>query len=79
MSDPEKYTIGWICAAVAFFDEEHEAVRHVGRDDNNSYELGRMGGHNIVIAVLPDGEHGTHSAAAVARDMARSFPNIRIG
>jgi nucleoside phosphorylase len=86
MSDPEKYTVGWICAidteavaAVAFFDEEHEPVRHIGRDDNNSYELGRMGDHNVVIAVLPDGEYGTNSTAAVARDMARSFPNIRIG
>jgi hypothetical protein len=32
--------------------------------DQNSYTLGEMGGHNIVIAVLP--EIGTNSAATVA-------------
>src|SRR6185437_4265232 len=38
-----------------------------------------IGKHNVVIAVLPDGEYGTTSAAVVARDMLHSFPNIRIG
>jgi nucleoside phosphorylase len=47
--------------------------------DNNSYTLGRMGKHNVVIAVLPDGEYGIASAANVARDMLHSFPNVRIG
>src|SRR4051794_40243794 len=32
-----------------------------------------------LIALLPDGEYGTASAASVARDMLHSFPNIRIG
>jgi nucleoside phosphorylase len=38
-----------------------------------------LGEHNVVIAVLPDGEYGISSAASVARDMLHSFPNIRIG
>lgn len=38
-----------------------------------------MGGHNVVIAVLPKNETGTASAAIVARDMVHSFPNIRVG
>ncbi|KAH6999283.1 hypothetical protein EDB80DRAFT_724551 [Ilyonectria destructans] len=86
MSDPHSYTIGWICAittervaAQAFLDEEHEGPREVAQNDNNSYALGRIGKHNIVIAVLPKSEYGITSAATVARDMLHSFPNIRIG
>ncbi|KAK7992881.1 hypothetical protein PG996_012095 [Apiospora saccharicola] len=54
-------------------------VLHIAQHDNNSYTLGRMGKHNVVIAVLPDGEYGTASAATVARDMLHSFPNVRLG
>lgn len=38
-----------------------------------------MGKHHVVIAVLPDGEYGTSSAAVVASHMLTSFPNVRIG
>ncbi|KAH6640435.1 hypothetical protein F5144DRAFT_589910 [Chaetomium tenue] len=86
MSDPEQYTVGWICAisteavaARAFLDEEYDGPRQVARHDNNSYVLGKIGCHNVVIAALPDGEYGTTSAAALARDMLHSFPNVRIG
>ncbi|RYC79317.1 hypothetical protein BFJ63_vAg17802 [Fusarium oxysporum f. sp. narcissi] len=86
MAHPQDYTVGWICAlttefvaAQAFLDEEHEGPLEVAQNDNNNYALGRIGNHNIVIAVLPDGEYGTAVAAAVARDMVGSFPNIRIG
>jgi nucleoside phosphorylase len=51
----------------------------VSPNDNNDYILGKVGKHNVVIAVLPEGEYGTSSAASVARDMLHSFPNIRIG
>lgn len=85
MSDPKYYTIGWICAicteyvaAQAFLDEEHEGLE-VSPNDNNDYTLGKIGKHNVVIAVLPDGEYGISSAASVAKDMMHSFPNIRIG
>lgn len=80
------YTVGWICAldteyaaAQVFLDEEHEAPDYVPDDDDNDYTLGRVGRHNIVIAVLPHGEYGIGSAASVAKDLSRSFPNIRIG
>ncbi|KAL2167850.1 hypothetical protein VTG60DRAFT_717 [Thermothelomyces hinnuleus] len=86
MSDPSLYTVGWICAieteyvaAQSFLDEEHDGPESVATRDNNDYTLGRMGRHNVVIAVLPDGEYGLTSAATVARDMVHSFPNIRIG
>jgi nucleoside phosphorylase len=86
MSNPNDYTVGWICAisteyvtAQAFLDEKHEGPEYVSPNDNNDYTLGKFGRHNVVIAVLPDGEYGTASAAMVARDMLHSFPNVRVG
>jgi hypothetical protein len=93
VSDDEKqklrnkfYTVGWICAihteyvaAQAFLDEKHDRPEHVSPHDNNDYTLGTVGKHSVVIAVLPDGEYGTASAAGVARDMLHSFPSVRIG
>ncbi|KAF2179509.1 hypothetical protein K469DRAFT_300743 [Zopfia rhizophila CBS 207.26] len=86
MSDPKDYTVGWICAitteyvaAQEFLDEEHDGPEYVSPNDNNNYKLGKVGKHNIVIAVLPDGEYGKSCVASVARDMLHSFPNVRIG
>ncbi|RYP21890.1 hypothetical protein DL765_001966 [Monosporascus sp. GIB2] len=82
----DDYTVGWICAikteyvaAQAFLDEEHDQPEYVSHNDNNDYTLGKVGNHNVVMAVLPNGEYGISSAASVARDMLHSFPNIRIG
>jgi hypothetical protein len=81
----DDYTVGWICAisteyvaAQAFLDEEHDRPSYLD-NDNNDYTLGRFRKHNVVIAVLPEGEYGTVSAAIVEGDMRKSFPNVRIG
>ncbi|KAL8365095.1 hypothetical protein RB595_004086 [Gaeumannomyces hyphopodioides] len=87
MSDPLQYSIGWISAiptelvaAELFLDgPAHSPLEHIDPRDTNSYTLGRMGRHNVVMACLPDGMYGETAAAAVAKDMLRSFPNIRIG
>src|SRR5271168_2397440 len=86
MSNLNDYTVGWICAisteyvaAQAFLNEEHEGPEYVSPNDNNDYTLGKIGKHNVVIAILPGGEYGIASAAIVARDMLHSFPNVRIG
>jgi nucleoside phosphorylase len=86
MRNAESYTVGWICAltteyvaAQSFLDNEHARPDYQDPNDNNDYTLGQIGDHNVVIAVLPMGQYGTTSAAMVARDMIRSFPNIRIG
>ena len=86
MSNPEEYTVGWICAisteytaAQAFLDEKHEPPEPLSPADNNAYTVGIIGKHKVVIAVLPDGEYGISSAAAVAKDMLHSFPNVKIG
>lgn len=78
--------VGWICAikpeyvaAQEMLDEEYGQPECVSSNDTNEYALGKIGTHNVVIAVLPDGEYGTASAGSVATHMVRSFPNIRIG
>lgn len=84
MPEPKDYTIGWICAlsteyvaAQAFLDEKHDKLDDTDVHDDNDYTLGRIGKHNIVVVVLPHGQYGLVSAATVAKDLARSFPNIR--
>ena len=86
MSDPANYVVGWICAiateyvaAQVFLDEKHKGPIFVSPNDTNHYTLGKIGKHNVVIAVLPDGTYGTVSAASVATNMLNSFPNVRIG
>jgi nucleoside phosphorylase len=77
----EDYTVGWICAlpieraaAEQMLDEEFEDCNF-----SNPYALGRIGGHNVVIACLPAGQIGLTSAAVVATQMQSKFPSIRIG
>lgn len=84
MPDPKDYTVGWICAvetelvAVSVFLDEEHCLSHVP-ERIIIYTFGRIGVHNVVIAVMPHWQYGLVNAAAVARDMARSFPNVWIG
>ncbi|OTA86727.1 hypothetical protein M434DRAFT_399781 [Hypoxylon sp. CO27-5] len=85
MVDHSHYTVGWICAlstelvaAQLSLDEEHDQPNDLPDGDNNCYTLGRIGSHNVVIAALPHGQYGISNATAVAKDMARSFTNVRI-
>src|SRR5215469_4836625 len=85
MSDPSNYTVGWICAirlelvaAQVFLDKEHEKFKFVD-DNDNIYSLGKMGEHSVAIDALPNGEYGLVSATTVAKDMQRTFPNLKIG
>jgi len=80
----EEYQVGWVCAlpkeltaARAMLDEEYEEFETSVAQDNNSYVLGRVHGHNVVMACLPAGVYGTTSAAVVAKDMLRTFTGIR--
>lgn len=63
----------------AFLEKKHSRPEKLSPNDNNHYTLGEIKGHQVVIAVLPDGKYGTLSAAGLARDMLHSFPNIRFG
>ncbi|KAM0228240.1 hypothetical protein ACHAPO_010888 [Fusarium lateritium] len=86
MIEYEIYTIGWICAiraelvaAQELLDSELMEPVPTPENDNNTYTLGKIGPHHIVIAGLPRGQYGLISAANAARDMVRTFPNVRIG
>jgi nucleoside phosphorylase len=80
-----EYTVGWVCAlrdeftaAQEMLDEEHQNLPQ-SRNDTNTYTLGCIGEHNVVLACLPAGQPGTDSAAAVATQMMATFPAIRFG
>jgi len=83
----DEYTVGWICAlpiemaaARGMMDDEHGDLQSAPQQaDQNIYLLGRIGQFKVVVACLPKDEIGSSSAAAVARDMLHTFPNIRVG
>ncbi|KAJ5655363.1 hypothetical protein N7507_007313 [Penicillium longicatenatum] len=81
----DAFTVGWICAlpielttSEGMLDDVYPALEQV-QGDENIYTLGRIGQHNIVIAWLSAGSTGIAPAAKVAKDMLRSFPQIRFG
>ncbi len=78
----DDYTVAYICPlgvelapAKAMLDEIHQ--NFPTSRDQNSYTLGRIGVHNIVIAVMP--EIGNNSAATVATQLLNDFRSIRFG
>jgi nucleoside phosphorylase len=77
----ETYTVGWICAleleltaAMAMLDDVHQLLPKDVKDEN-SYTLGRIGDHNVVLALLP--RTGKANAAVVVTNLQRSFPAVR--
>ncbi|CAF9918739.1 MAG: hypothetical protein GOMPHAMPRED_001614 [Gomphillus americanus] len=79
----ETYTIAWVCAlpieqaaARGMLDEQHPNLP-AAKDDTNNYRFGRIGEHDVVIAVLKYA--GTAPAATAATNLSRSFPNVRFG
>lgn len=81
--DYKDYTIAWICAlslemaaAQAMLDESHHSLR-AKRDDNNTYLLGKIHDHYVVISCLPSGIYGTTAATTVATQLKRTFESIR--
>src|SRR5580658_6264858 len=79
------YTVAWVCAlplemaaAKAMLDEIHPGLP-TSPKDQNTYILGRICAHNVVIACLPSGVHGATSAATVASQMLFTFQSIRFG
>ncbi|KAK8229363.1 hypothetical protein HDK90DRAFT_356194 [Phyllosticta capitalensis] len=85
----EDYTVGWICAlhleltaALAMLDDWHEDgppdfVKPAA--DENFYQFGRIGKHNVVITCLEAGTFGPVAAASAAKSMVFTFPNIKFG
>jgi nucleoside phosphorylase len=79
----DDYTVGWICpleveqiAAMAMLDEKHQRLSQPAAD-HNTYNLGSIAGHNVVIAGLY--QTGNVPAATVITQMRMTFPNLRFG
>jgi nucleoside phosphorylase len=76
------YTVACICpmgvelaAVEGMLDEIHENLP--SSRDQNGYTLGRIGRHNIVVAVMP--AIGNNRAASVAIQLLNDFRSIRFG
>ncbi|KAN0077644.1 vegetative incompatibility protein HET-E-1 [Elaphomyces granulatus] len=85
MLSPEDYIVGWVCAlplemtaAKAILDETHSNLSQPATD-HNTYTLGKISGHNVVITCLPSGVYGTTPAAVVVSQMSYTFPRIQFG
>ncbi|KAL6406243.1 hypothetical protein AUP68_10413 [Ilyonectria robusta] len=79
------FTVGWVCAlpkeqtaATAMLDQIYPDLPKPSNDPN-TYTLGSIGKHNIVIACLPKGKIGNNSTATFATQMVRTFPSIKVG
>ena len=68
-----------MAAVEAMLDEEHNDMPLQDVQDHNAYSVGRMHGHNVVIACLPAGVDGLVAAATVASNMSRTFGQLRFG
>ncbi|KAF3159962.1 hypothetical protein TWF751_000514 [Orbilia oligospora] len=81
----DDYSIGWLCAipieleaARKVLDEVHPKLS-VPQGDENCYEFGRIGEHNVVISWLPQASYGLTNAAIVATRMNTTFTRMRFG
>ncbi|KAK6209142.1 hypothetical protein LQW54_006596 [Pestalotiopsis sp. IQ-011] len=85
--NPLAYTVAWIApleieaqAALHLLDVRHSGRFPVGRGDDYVFHAGSMLRHNVVIVTLPAGqEYGTGSAAALASQVKKFFPNLWFG
>jgi nucleoside phosphorylase len=76
------YTVACICPmdvelapVQAMLDKTHP--RLPTERGENSYTLGEIGGHNVVVAFMP--RTGNNHAAVVATQLLNDFPSITVG
>lgn len=85
--NPAHYTVAWIApleiearAALLLLDNRHPGGFPLSRGDDYIFLPGDVCGHNTIIATLPAGqEYGTGSAAAIASQVKKCFPNLWFG
>jgi nucleoside phosphorylase len=67
-------------AAWHMLDHEHKGSFVTNRGDDYVYMAGDINGHNVIIATFPAGhDYGVGSAAALASQVKKSFPNLWFG
>ncbi|PVH92326.1 hypothetical protein DM02DRAFT_605485 [Periconia macrospinosa] len=85
MASRDDYAVGWVCAlpievaaAKAALDCVHDNLPpNRNSDGNNNYILGRLQGHNVVVAYPNSGECSKTSLADVATQLHASYTSIR--
>lgn len=85
--DPAAYTVAWFApleieaqAALHLLDNTHNGSFPMTPGDDYVFQAGDVCGHNVIIATIPLGqEYGTGSAAALASQVKRFFPNLWFG
>lgn len=85
--DPALYTVLWIAplaieaeAALHMLEHKHDGRFPMNRGDDYVFLAGDTLGHNVVIATFSAGqEYGTGSAAALASQAKKFFPNLWFG
>ncbi|KAH8800681.1 armadillo-type protein [Xylogone sp. PMI_703] len=85
--NPEDYTVAWFAplkieaqVALHMLDNRHWGRFPMDRGDDYVFHAGDMCGHNVIIATLPAGqEYGTGSAAVLASQVKKFFPNLWFG
>ncbi|KAF2228899.1 purine and uridine phosphorylase [Viridothelium virens] len=80
-----EYTVAWICALPDELTAAHEMLDEVHQElplssiDMNTYKLGCIGKHNVVIVCPAPGQTDINAVAASARHLIVTFPAIRFG
>jgi len=64
-----------LAAVEGMLDQIHDSLP--SNRTQNAYTLGRIAGHNIVVAAMP--QIGNNAAATVATQLLNDFPSIRFG
>jgi hypothetical protein len=85
--NPSLYTVAWIApleieaqAALYMLDNRHQGRFPLSRGDDYVFQAGDICGHNVIVATLPAGqEYGSGSAAALASQVKKFFPNLWFG
>ena len=85
MASRDDYIVGWVCAlpvevaaAKAMLDRIHaDLPADPTVNDTNTYVLGSLNGHNVVLAYPTFGVYGTTSVAGVATQLRASFKFVR--
>ncbi|KAL4875734.1 nucleoside phosphorylase domain-containing protein [Aspergillus karnatakaensis] len=78
------YTVAWICTrpleyavAEGMLDEQHPDLPQV-ENDSNTYSVGKIARHNVVLVCIPAKAMDTGVASTAVSSMLRSFPNVKI-
>lgn len=81
----DTFQIGIVCplpieraAAQEVLDTEYDDPTERYPNDTNTYSLGKIGSHNVVIAGFPAGFTGLVTAATVAGNLTKTFTSVKV-